>query len=109
MLLELSDDDGSVATLMEYIVPAGKTIYVCGLFGHCFAHAAANRNNNQMVYSYVTIDATEVLTVGGNGGFSIAFPVPIKVVAGEDVGVGLQNIANHNCDLSATLLAYEVE
>ena len=103
---------GDVATgysiVVLYTVTAGKTLYLVSAGASLWAHAAANRNNNQICCLFVQVNGVTVFAIGGNGGASVTYPKPIKVTAGVQVGIYAGNYSNQNGDLQVCGFGYEV-
>ena len=99
---------GNFATVVSYTVPSGKNLYV---YSFCFAIRAtdaADRNNNQIgIASLFRADAA-YLDFGANGGGSYTLGAPMKVAAYESINLLVYNMANHNCNLTGSVLGYEV-
>lgn len=100
--------NGSAA--IEYTVPAGKTLFLCGVGGGSSSYLAADYDH--FLYVMLSIgDATdeEVLArFGGLGGLAVPLNKPLTFPAGHEVEIKIFNYANVNCDLEVTAWGYEI-
>ena len=101
---------GSVNT--EYLVAAGRTLYINGVAFSSSAVIAADRDNNQIAEAHLAeFIALGWLTrevIGGNGGGELSLPKPRVFPAGARVRLYVYNWANHNCKLEAVARGYEI-
>ena len=93
----------------DYAVPAGKTLYICGMSFYNRSFLAANGDLNQIGVStiYDVTDLNTLAVLGGNGGGSISFPKPIPIPGGHTVRVYQYNWANHDTAGEVSLWGYE--
>ncbi len=95
---------------LEYLVPAGKTLYVASVAFLAGATNAADRDLNQMAYMSLQegVGNTSRYSQGGNGGGASAFLRVAKFTAGQIARLRLVNMTNHVMSLYGTMLGYEV-
>jgi hypothetical protein len=95
---------------VDYSVTSGKTLYITHLSFSCGASASANADLYQMgkllLYNYST--STWLAVIGGNGGQSVSFPTPIKVLSTHVIRMIMQNYANHSLDMFCGWGGYEI-
>ena len=94
----------------NYVVPAGKTLYIVQASVEIHADAAANAELNQMT-SFWAGDATAgsyPLFAGGNGGVVVPLVEPLIIPAGHIFLYHADVWANHACTLNLTISGYEV-
>jgi len=98
------------ASNLLYTVPAGKTLFVCGLSFYSYAEVAANADLNQMgfAYAYNLTTKVELAAIGGNGGNGITLPKPVAIPAGNVFLLAAYCVANHLCHVEAYAWGYEV-
>lgn len=98
---------GQGATV-THTVTAGKTLYITSASMGIWAYAAAGADLPQHGMLEIKGDATIILDDGGDGGFGVAFPTPLKFAAGVVFSLGVYCMANHACNISATANGYEI-
>ncbi len=109
----VSGDTGKArndSVVVNYIVPAGKTLYITTLSCYSGASGAADSDLNQMC-KIVCGDATtgtNFWTQAGNGGVGAVLSKPGVIPAGHQAQFSVVNLANHNCDIGLSVLGYEV-
>lgn len=100
--------DGSA--VIEYTVPAGKTLFLSGAGCGMRAYAAADYDH--FLYVRLTIsDVTDEETLaefGGLGGVAISLNKPVVIPGGHDLNVIAFNGANVNCNIEVSAWGYEV-
>lgn len=92
----------------EYLVPAGKTLYVNTLAFVIGAYAVANADLNQIGQAEILDTLLARGAVGGNGGGVLVFPIPIVVAAGHTLYWMGTCKANHACNIGVIVKGYEV-
>jgi len=93
-----------------YTVPAGKEFYLYGVSGCGHANAQADGDLNQICSARIikTVDAAEAYQyLGGNGGFTYPFTVPIKYEAGVLIELEFKHIANHDMLYIGSMFGFE--
>lgn len=91
-----------------YTVPTAKTLYLNNMSFTIHAENAADYDHSLYGVAWLVIGATTYATLGGLGGGSVTFPKPVKLVAGEVLGVLVANYSNVDCRLVVTVAGYEV-
>lgn len=99
--------DGS-GNAINYTVPGGKTLKAYGLAFNVYAATAEDRDKNQIGYVALSLGATALIQLGGNGGGALCFSAPIRYTAGQQCRVVGYNKANHAVYIGAGVLATEV-
>lgn len=94
--------------VVEYEVPAGKTLYLHGVSFFIYAFVAANYDHFFYALVNVMDGATVVGRLGGLGGGSLIFPKPIPISAGTTLGIQVLNGANVAAVLGLSAGGYEV-
>jgi len=94
----------------SYVVPSGKTLYLCGLSFRIAAADAANYDHH--LYGYASlIDWTadiNLATIGGLGGGGIPCPKPVTIPEGHEFKLELYCEAGVDCHLLASSWGYEI-
>jgi len=97
-------------TYGTYTVPAGKTLYICGISWAIYAYSAADGDLNQIGFAWLENDTTGVTLVyqGGNGGGSATFPKPLVIPEGEKFKYRIYNLSNHAAVVRLSTWGYEI-
>ena len=97
-------------SIVEYVVPTGKTLYIVQASCSVRASVRASRDKNQMGTLFVRDPDAGIFWVdqGGNGGSVCTLPTPAVIPAGHRVWTGVANDTNHNVDQSACSIGYEL-
>ncbi len=95
---------------LDYVVTAGKTLYITGIAYGSVAAQAVNFDRFLYVKGFiynVTADAY-LAEAGGVGGGNITFPKPLAIPGGETVRFMVYNYSDTTCTLAVTAWGYEV-
>lgn len=92
----------------SYVVPAGKTLYITQYSYYNRAVLAADADNNQMCWGYLTDLIIADVVFGGNGGGGGILKKPWVIIAGATMKWYIKNTANHNCHIGLVINGYEV-
>lgn len=98
------------SAVVNYTVPAAKTLYISAAAFAASAYADANADLNQVAWFRI-VDTTTgdvFVYIGGNSGGQITFPKPIVIPAAHQVSIRLFNQSNHTLNLRFTAQGYEV-
>lgn len=100
----------SLAVQGNYLVPAGRIFYLCGVGFSIEAFLQAQADNNQIGRLYLadTTAPAFLVFLGGNGGGGLVFPKPPVVPGNHNFRYELFNQANHNCNLFISIWGYLV-
>lgn len=94
----------------DYVVPAGKTLFICGCSFIGWGHAAADRDKMQ-ICALELKDVTEIahfVMLGANGGAGLALSKPVVVPSEHTLSFLLYNLSNHVMDIYGTFWGFEV-
>lgn len=93
-----------------YVVPAGKTLYLCGASFSISPTLAANADKMHIGRLYVQYSApvVQVCCSGGNGGGGVVFPKPGVIPTGKTLYMEAICYADHECYLWITCWGYEL-
>jgi hypothetical protein len=108
--LGIVDKASGAGALGTYTVPAGKTLYICGLSWYLYAHAAADRDKDQVGAAVLNDQDADTYPVnlGGHGGAGMNLNKPMTVPAGNRFRYGLYNFSNHNATGILNAWGYEI-
>ena len=95
---------------VSYTNLEGKTFYINFLSFMIVASEVANKEKPQMGWATLKnhTDTIYLARLGGNGGNGISFPSPIKIPAGKELRLLIDNYSGHTCWVSATCGGYLV-
>lgn len=100
---ELNKAAGSEHKIIDYTVPAGKTLYVTLIGG-----AMQSPDGYVDFYLYDEDDAAILALGGGAGGGCVPLTKPVKVPAGHDAELYVGHVGTGNKTLYAMIGGYEV-
>jgi len=84
---------------INYTVPAGKTLFINSFSGRSNSDVAENADANQICGGYISVAGDYFAQIGGNGGFSMLFPVPVVASSGQLVIATIYNYSNHTYEI----------
>lgn len=93
----------------EYVVNAGKTLFITSIQASCHAYMAADGDKLHSFRAYVHDSADNFdLMFGGVGGGSVDLGKSLRVDGGGSVYATVTNTSNHDCNLSVSWQGYEI-
>lgn len=95
---------------INYVVPAGLTLFVTNFGGECAANLIADADKNQMCHIrlYNVTTAEYLGEQGGNGGAYINLTKPAVILTGQNVQARIYNSSGHNCNLDLHMGGYQL-
>lgn len=96
------------AAFVNYVVPAGKTLYITTASFSNRANLAADADKNQMCDLIIQDGAVSVFYQGANGGGNVSLSKPLVFDAGSSVSFYIYNQANHNTVVALVAGGYEI-
>jgi len=95
---------------LDYVVPAGKTLYITRLSFKSEANDAGKEELNQICSAaLINLDTGDYLWwQGGNGGGGLSLSQPESFSAGANVRFAVTNGSGHICAIYLTAIGYEV-
>jgi len=91
----------------NYAVDAGKTLYITNMSVCIFASNVADRDANHHNFAaYIAYNGTWLEEIGGDGGGSWHFNVPIVIPGGNTATLFCYNRSNHECTIFVTARGY---
>ena len=96
--------DSTYTGMIDYTVPAGKTLYICQWGANVRADTGIIGSLAQVVDSFVTIKALD----GGTAGYAISFTRPIAFAAGVHCVVAIMHFAGADKICDAFAMGYEL-
>lgn len=97
------------AAQVTYLVPAGKRLEIDQVGFYCLASLVASGDLNQMCAAALLADLNFLWIIGANAGFSMSFPLPLVITAGQTFAAIITNHANHNCEIGIIAVGREVD
>lgn len=96
--------------VVNYGVPAGKTLYITQITFYCWGSDAADKEKDQMCWTYIYDNDGLAYRwfMGGNGGGGISLSKPMVFDTGNNINIGIINESGHNVDLGVLACGYEV-
>lgn len=96
--------------ILEYVVPAGKTFYLCGAAFSLRSGADADGDKPQQgvlgLQYYAPV--VSLCDLGGDGGGFLPFAKPLVIAAGKTLKGVVTNYSNHTCSMSVSMWGYEL-
>jgi hypothetical protein len=96
--------------IATYTVPAGKTLYICGISGSIEAEDSADYDHIHACYLWIynVSTTTTKAYIGGVCGAGMTFPKPIVIPAGEQIRFYIGSRSGVTCTLAVTAWGYEI-
>lgn len=87
--------------VLDYAVPAGRTLYVTYFTISCYTIVLADADKPQIVSGWIQNFTTAVvlMRLGGNGGAQISLNKPVRIPGGNTVRFGVTNFTAHVADI----------
>lgn len=95
-------------TILNYTVPAGKTLYIVGFSFYELVDAAADYDHFLHVIAQIQVGGVTRLVTGGLTGRTVLLPVPFVVVATAAFQALAVNRSNVTCTIGLSAWGYEV-
>jgi len=94
--------------ITSYTVPAGKSLYICGVSAQAEASLTTHADLPQIVGVYLWDDMIIKAGCGGNGGCALPLPRPVLIPAGHTMKLYLLLRANHQQNGTACAWGYQL-
>lgn len=107
-LLTANSKSGHQAGEITYVVPAGKTLYICGISSAIGADTASDYDHHLVIALSIKSGTTVLGVQGGNGGCGIGFSKPYAISAGSTFTLRAYNYSDITVNMTATAWGYEI-
>ena len=104
------DVSPEVAVYLDYAVPSGKNLYVCGYSTSITSNLVTDYDHHIRVRGHIRNYTDNILLVhmGGEGGSGLTFPKPVTIPGGKTMRINAQNFNNIDCDIFLSTWGYEI-